>query len=237
MSTADTLYQKYVGKEVRDIYGTYVGSVLGVTTDTSGQLVSAGIDAGSDGFLELPKENITVEEEHLVRIPKWKIDIDTFTNDTKVVQKRLHALEELEREGEISPEEYDNIAKVYKEKDVNLKDAYSGISNALNEKAQQLDIHSKGLRRFLTTLKVQYKSGEISSEYFTTSVSSLNGMNDRLQAEKKEILGLLSTMQPDKIEEPLPIERDEIAKESDVVAPTDDEGEAKWLSRVLKLKD
>ena len=61
MSTADTLYQKYVGKEVRDIYGTYVGSVLGVTTDTSGQLVSAGIDAGSDGFLELPKENITVE--------------------------------------------------------------------------------------------------------------------------------------------------------------------------------
>jgi len=237
MSTADTLYQKYVGKEVRDIYGTYVGSVLGVTTDTSGQLVSAGIDAGSDGFLELPKENLTVEEEHLVRIPKWKIDIDSFTNDTKVVEKRLHALEELEREGEISPEEYDSIAKAYKEKDVNLKDAYSGITNALNEKAQQLDTHSKALRRFLTTLKVQYKSGEISSEYYTISMNSLNGMNDRLQAEKKEILELLATMQPEKIDEPRPIERDEITKESDVVGPTDDEGEAKWLSRVLKLKD
>ncbi len=237
MSTADTLYQKYVGKGVKDIYGTYVGSVLGVTTDTSGQLVSVGIDAGSDGFLELPKENIMVEEEYLVRIPKWKIDIDTFTKDTKVVQKRLHALEELEREAEISPEEYDSIAKVYKEKDANLKDAYSGITNALNEKAQQLDNHSKALRRFLTTLKVQYKSGEISSEYYTTSLNSLNGMNDRLQAEKAEILNLLSTMQPNTIDEPLPLEKDEVTEESEVAGPTDDEGEAKWLSRVLKLKD
>ncbi len=237
MSTADALYQKYVGKEVKDIYGTHVGLVLGVTTDTSGQLVSAGIDAGSDGFLELPKAYIMLEEEHLVRIPKWKIDIDTFTNDTKVVQKRLHALDELEREGEISPEEYEGIAKVYKEKDGDLKDGYLGITNALNEKAQQLDIHSKALRRFLTTLKVQYKSGEISSEYYTKSLNNLNLMNDRLNAEKTEILNLLSTMQPDTIEDPAPNGREELTKESDVAVTPDDEGEAKWLSRILKLKD
>ncbi|MFQ6011346.1 MAG: CdvA-like protein [Nitrososphaerales archaeon] len=237
MSTADTLYQKYVGKAVKDIYGTYVGSVLGITTDTSGQLVSAAIDAGSDGFVELPKENLKLEEEYLVRIPRWKIETDTFATDTSVVQKRLHALEELEREGEIAPEEYDNIAKVYKEKGGNLKDTYSGITNTLNEKAQHLETHSKSLRRFLTTLKVQYKSGEVSSECYTSSVNNLNGMNDRLQTEKKDILNLLSTMQPDTIDEPLPMKGNDMVNEFDPAADTDEEGEAKWLSRILKLKD
>ena len=38
---------EFVGKEVKDMYGTFMGKVVGVITDIDGSIESVGVDCGS----------------------------------------------------------------------------------------------------------------------------------------------------------------------------------------------
>jgi len=37
----------FVGKQVKDIYGTFIGRVVGIITEIDGEIESVGVDCGS----------------------------------------------------------------------------------------------------------------------------------------------------------------------------------------------
>ena len=39
----------FVGKQVKDIYGTYIGKVVGIITEIDGEIETVGVDCGSGG--------------------------------------------------------------------------------------------------------------------------------------------------------------------------------------------
>ena len=44
----------FVGKQVKDIYGTYIGRAVGIITQNDGEIEAVGVDCGSGGLKQLP---------------------------------------------------------------------------------------------------------------------------------------------------------------------------------------
>ena len=52
---------EFVGKEVKDMYGTFMGKVVGVITDIDGSIESVGVDCGLSGLNQLDAENKSIK--------------------------------------------------------------------------------------------------------------------------------------------------------------------------------
>jgi len=50
-----------IGKNVKDMYGTFMGKVAGTLTDIDGSIQSVGIDCGSQGLQQIPYEQLVVQ--------------------------------------------------------------------------------------------------------------------------------------------------------------------------------
>lgn len=48
---------EFVGKQVKDMYDTLMGRVVGVLTDTDGSIESVSVDCGSVGIKQLAYNN------------------------------------------------------------------------------------------------------------------------------------------------------------------------------------
>ena len=49
-----------IGKNVKDMYGTFMGKVVGTITDIDGSIQSVGIDCGSQGLQQIQYEQLVV---------------------------------------------------------------------------------------------------------------------------------------------------------------------------------
>ena len=65
---------EFVGKQVKDMYGTFMGKVVGIITDTDGSIESVGVDCGSAGLKQLPYEQLLVQGDYVIFIPRWRLD-------------------------------------------------------------------------------------------------------------------------------------------------------------------
>ncbi len=65
---------KLVGKQVKDMYVTSIGRVLGRITDIDGSIQSIGVDGGSQGLLQIPFEQLVIQENIVIYIPKWRLE-------------------------------------------------------------------------------------------------------------------------------------------------------------------
>lgn len=63
-----------VGREVKDMYGTLVGKVLGTLTDIDGSIQTVGVDCGSEGLKQIQYEQLVLQEDIVIYIPKWRLD-------------------------------------------------------------------------------------------------------------------------------------------------------------------
>ena len=169
MADGDNIFQRYMGKRVRDVYGRYVGFVVGLTKDPFGDLRSIGVDSGERGLLEFPGQCVNAEGDSLVFLPGWKVDSDRFKRETVLVNNRLQAVEDLIKEGAITQEEYHEFQKVYQGYKAKLDEVKKVLDEKIKRRLQDLDRESKDIKKLTTNVKVQFKSGEIDAESFRAS--------------------------------------------------------------------
>ena len=63
-----------IGKNVKDMYGTFMGKVVGTITDIDGRIQSVGIDCGSQGLQQIQYEQLVAQGDVVIFIPKWRLD-------------------------------------------------------------------------------------------------------------------------------------------------------------------
>ncbi|HYZ50721.1 MAG TPA: hypothetical protein VE593_07530, partial [Nitrososphaeraceae archaeon] len=56
---------EFVGKQVKDMYDTLMGRVVGVLTDTDGSIESVSVDCGSTGIKQLAYEQLLVQGNYV----------------------------------------------------------------------------------------------------------------------------------------------------------------------------
>src|SRR5215210_5604368 len=86
---------EFVGKQVKDMYGTLMGNVVGIITDTDGSIESVSVDCGDSGVKQLSYEQLLVQGDYVIFIPKWRLDAQKLFREKSLTLKRIKALQEI----------------------------------------------------------------------------------------------------------------------------------------------
>ena len=85
---------EFVGKQVKDMYGTHIGKVAGLVTDIDGSIESIGVDCGSVGLKQLPYEQLLVQGDYVIYIPRWRMNAQKLVRQKSLTLKRIKALQD-----------------------------------------------------------------------------------------------------------------------------------------------
>ena len=155
-----------IGKNVKDMYGTFMGKVIGTITDIDGSIQSVGVDCGSQGLQQIQYEQLVVQGNVVIFIPKWRLDSQRLLREKQLTLRRLKALIDIVSENDDMKADAEIIHEKYKSKLASLDEAEQQIKAKLEARLTELDEQLKSTKTLLFDAKVQYKSNEISDNTF-----------------------------------------------------------------------
>ncbi|WP_428324376.1 CdvA-like protein [Nitrosopumilus sp.] len=176
-----------IGKNVKDMYGTFMGKVAGTITDIDGSIQSVGVDCGSQGLQQIQYEQLVVQGDVVIYIPKWRLDSQRLIREKQLTLRRLKALIDIVSENDDMKEDAEIIHEKYKSKLVSLDETESEIKAKLEARLTELDEQMKSAKMLSFDAKVQFKSNEISEETFETVKSCTTEVIEHVTHEVSEI--------------------------------------------------
>jgi hypothetical protein len=179
-----------IGKQAKDMYGTYIGKVIGTITDIDGSIQTVGIDCGLDGLKQVPFEQLVVQGDVVIFIPKWRLDAQRFLREKGLTIRRLRALIDIVSENDEMREDAEVIHEKYKSKLLSLEEAEKEISSKLSGRLEELNAQLKLVKTLLFDAKVQFKSNEISESKFDLVKTHTGELIEHIDHEKAEIVNI-----------------------------------------------
>ena len=176
-----------IGKNVKDMYGTFMGKVIGTITDIDGSIQSVGIDCGFQGLQQIQFEQLVVQGEVVIFIPKWRLDSQRLIREKQLTLRRLKALIDIVSENDDMKADAEIIHEKYKSKLVSLDETESEIKAILEVRLAELDAQMKSAKMLSFDAKVQYKSNEIPDATFETVKSCTTEVIEHVTHEVAEI--------------------------------------------------
>jgi hypothetical protein len=178
---------EFVGKQVKDMYDTLMGRVVGVLTDTDGSIESVSVDCGSTGIKQLAYEQLLVQGNYVIYIPRWRLDAQKLLRQKNLALKRIKALRDIVTENDLMKEDAELISIKYEKKLHDLEESEKAINEQLQIRIGELDTEGKNIRSILFDAKLQYRSNEISEETYQQINIYSNELMEHINREKTEI--------------------------------------------------
>ena len=176
-----------IGKNVKDMYGTFMGKVAGTITDIDGSIQSVGIDCGAQGLQQIQYEQLVVQNDVVIYIPKWRLDSQRLIREKQLTLRRLRALIDIVSENDDMKSDAEIIHQKYESKLVELDETEGEIKAKLEARLTELDEQMKSAKMLVFDAKVQFKSNEISEATFETVKSCTNEVIEHVNHEVAEI--------------------------------------------------
>ena len=176
-----------IGRQVKDMYGTLVGKVLGTLTDIDGSVQTVGVDCGSEGLKQIQYEQLVLQEDIVIYIPKWRLQAQKFLREKGLTLRRINALADIVSENGEMKDDTDVIHNKYKSKLATLDQIESKIKSEFLVRLGEIEDQEKMVKEILFDAKVQIKSEEITEPTFTTIQMHANNILERFSHEKAEI--------------------------------------------------
>ena len=181
-----------IGKNVKDMYGTFMGKVVGTITDIDGSVQSVGIDCGSQGLQQIQYEQLVVQGSIVIFIPKWRLDSQRLIREKQLTLLRLKALIDIVSDNDDMKADAEIIHEKYKSKLVSLDETEREIKAILDVRLEELNVQMKTAKMLSFDAKVQYKSNEITDGVFDTVKSCTNEVVEHITHEIAEIANVKS---------------------------------------------
>jgi hypothetical protein len=181
-----------IGKNVKDMYGTFMGKVIGTITDVDGSIQSVGIDCGSQGLQQIQYEQLVPQNDVVIFIPKWRLDSQRLIREKQLTLRRLKALIDIVSENDDMKADAEIIHEKYKSKLVSLDQKETEIKISLEERLTELTSQMKSAKMILFDAKVQFKSNEISEITSDIVKSCTNEVIEHVTHETAEISNVKS---------------------------------------------
>ena len=178
---------EFVGKQVKDMYDTLMGRVVGVLTDTDGSIESVSVDCGSVGIKQLAYEQLLVQGNYVIYIPRWRLDAQKLLRQKNLALKRIKALRDIVAENDLMKEDAELISIKYEKKLNDLEESEKAINEQLQTRIGELDAEGKNIRSILFDAKLQYRSNEITEETYQQINIYSNELMEHINREKTEI--------------------------------------------------
>ena len=196
---------EFVGKQVKDMYGTLMGNVVGIITDTDGSIESVSVDCGDSGLKQLSYEQLLVQGDYVIFIPKWRLDAQKLFRQKNLTLKRIKALQQLVEEDDTMKEDAEIVYVKYEKKLHELEEKEKSINEKLKERLDELNGSTKNIKSILFDAKLQYKSHEISEETYLQVTRYTKELMDHINLEKEEINNIKGRLEEQNLENTLPL--------------------------------
>lgn len=183
-----------IGKQVKDMYGTHMGRVIGTITDIDGSIQTVGIDCGLDGLKQIPFEQLVVQGEVVIFIPKWRLDSQRFLREKGLTLRRLKALIDIVSENDEMKDDAEIIHEKYKSKMSTLAESEKEITATLAARLETLNAQLKTVKTLLFDAKIQFKSNEISDSKYDLIKTHTGEIIEHIDHEKAEITNIQRRM-------------------------------------------
>ena len=203
MSTSEN---SMIGMPVKDMYGAPMGKVLGTSTDIDGSIQTVGINCGSEGLKQIPREQLVVKSEVVIFIPKWRLDSQRLLKEKELTVRRLTALMEIVSDNDTMKSDAELIHEKNRTKLMTLQNTEEEINSELEERVAEINTQMKAVKVLLFDAKVQCKSNEISQETFEQVQQETDEMLQHMKHEKDEIAKVKSRLANLSIEDVLTTE-------------------------------
>ncbi|MBM3903857.1 MAG: hypothetical protein FJ357_01750 [Thaumarchaeota archaeon] len=171
-----------------------MGKVIGTITDIDGSIQTVGVDCGLQGLTQVPFEQLVVQGDVVIYIPKWRLDAQRFLREKGLTIRRLKALIDIVSENDEMKEDAEIIHEKYKSKLISLEEAEKQISSALGSRLEELGAQLKTVKTLLFDAKVQFKSNEISEAKYDLIKTHTGEIMEHIDHEKAEILNIQRRM-------------------------------------------
>src|ERR687894_990872 len=134
---------EFIGKQVKDLYGTLIGKVMGMITDIDGSIESISVDCGTSGLKQLAYEQLLVQGDYVIYIPRWRLDAQKLLRQKNLTLMRIKALKDIVAENDSMKDEAELIYIKYEKRLNDLEKDEKYIHEKLHERLNALDKESK----------------------------------------------------------------------------------------------
>ena len=196
---------EFVGKQVKDMYGTLMGNVVGIITDTDGSIESVSVNCGDSGLKQLSYEQLLVQGDFVIFIPRWRLDAQKLFRQKNLTLKRIKALQSLVEEDDTMKDDAEIVYIKYEKKLSELEEKEKSINERLRERLDDLNKSTKNIKSILFDSKLQYKSHEITEETYLQVTRYTKELMDHINLEKEEINNIKSRLEAQNLENTLPL--------------------------------
>ena len=177
----------FVGKQVKDIYGTYIGRAIGIITENDGEIEAVGVDCGSVGLKQLPYEQLVIQGEYVFFIPKWRLDAQRLLRQKSLTLKRIKALQDILSENDSMKEDAELVYLKYEKKLHELDETGTQVNDKLNARLAELDLEAKNIKAVLFDAKLQFRSNEMKEETYQQVKVQTDELIEHINNERAEI--------------------------------------------------
>jgi len=193
-----------IGKPVKDMYGAPMGKILGTSTDIDGSIQTVGVNCGSEGLKQIAFDQLVVQAEVVIFIPKWRLDSQRLLKQKELVIRRLNALMEIVSDNDSMKSDAEIIHEKYNTKLMTLQRTEYEINSELDNRVVEIEEQEKSVKVLLFDAKVQFKSNEISQETFDLVQKETDEMLQHMKHEKDEIAKVKSRLANLSLEDMIP---------------------------------
>jgi hypothetical protein len=177
----------FVGKQVKDIYGTYIGRAVGIITQNDGEIEAVGVDCGSGGLKQLPYEQLVIQGEYVFFIPRWRLDAQRLLRQKSLTLKRIKALQDILSENDSMKEDAELVYIKYEKKLHELDETGKQVNDKLNTRLSELDLEVKNIKAVLFDAKLQFRSNEMKEETYQQVKVQTDELIEHINNERAEI--------------------------------------------------
>lgn len=177
----------FVGKQVKDIYGTNIGKVVGIITEIDGEVETVGVDCGSGGLKQLPYEQLVIQGDYVFFIPKWRLDAQRLLRQKSLTLKRIKALQDIVAENDGMKEDAELVYLKYEKKLLEIEGGEKQVNETLNARLAELDSEARNVKAVLFDAKLQFRSNEMKEETYQQIKVQTDELIEHVNNERTEI--------------------------------------------------
>jgi hypothetical protein len=177
----------FVGKQVKDIYGTYIGRAVGIITQNDGEIEAVGVDSGLGGLKQLPYEQLVIQGEYVFFIPRWRLEAQRLLRQKSLTLKRIKALQDILSENDSMKEDAELVYIKYEKKLHELDETAKQVNDKLNARLAELDLEVKNIKSVLFDAKLQFRSNEMKEETYQQVKVQTDELIEHINNERAEI--------------------------------------------------
>jgi DNA-binding transcriptional MerR regulator len=193
---------EFVGKQVKDMYGTYIGKVVGLVTDIDGSIESVGVDCGSVGLKQLPYEQLLVQGGYVIYIPRWRMDAQKLVRQKGLTLKRIKALRDLVSNNDLMKNDAESVYLKYENRLTDLEAEEHEVIQMLKSRLEELASQTTSIKTVLFDAKLQFRSNDMTEESYHQVNTNVNDLLEHINLEKEEINNFLTRISQQTIDSP-----------------------------------